>query len=119
MARYDDLNTSSIAYATLVSTIVLLIVVLLVQALTYNWLVGEDQRKLTETHYHSADNEIARQKSKLESYGPAEALPKPEGQQQAEPAAEAKKDRYKIPLKQAQILIMQESKKPAVNGVGT
>ncbi len=118
MARYDDLNTRSIAYATLVSTIVLLIVVLLVQALTFNWLGSEEQRKLTATHYHSADKEIARQKQKLESYGPAEALPKPEGQQ-AEPAAEAKKDRYKIPLKQAQVLIMQESKKPAVNGVGT
>ncbi len=68
MARYDDLNTSAIAYATFVSSILLLVIVLLVQSLTFNWILGEDERKLADSHYTTSDNEIAAQKAKLEVF---------------------------------------------------
>ena len=68
MARYDDLNTSSIAYATFISAVVLFVVILLVQALTFNWLLGEEERKFAKSHYISADAEIAKQKAKLDGY---------------------------------------------------
>lgn len=68
MARYDDLNTGSIAYATFLSTIVLLIVILLVRALCLSWVEGEDERKLANAHYVSADQEISEQREQLSGY---------------------------------------------------
>lgn len=120
MARYDDLNTSAIAYATFISAIVLLVVILLVQALTFSWLQGEDERKLANTHYHSADAEIAKQKAKLEGYTQemVDVAP-PAAQPGAEPVAPTKEKRLHIPVKQAQSLILNEFKKPASANAGT
>jgi hypothetical protein len=38
MARYDDLNTKTIGYLTFLSSILLVVIILLLQALTYNWI---------------------------------------------------------------------------------
>jgi uncharacterized ion transporter superfamily protein YfcC len=45
MARYDDLNTNMIAYGTVLSIVVLVIVLQGTQALTYSMVHYEDVRK--------------------------------------------------------------------------
>ena len=45
MARYDDLNTKMIAYGTVLSIVVLVIVLQGTQALTYSMVHYEDVRK--------------------------------------------------------------------------
>jgi hypothetical protein len=45
MARYDDLNTTMIAYGTVLSIVVLVIVLQGTQALTYNMVNSEDSLK--------------------------------------------------------------------------
>ena len=45
MARYDDLNTNMIAYGTVLSIVVLVIVLQGTQALTYSRVHFEDARK--------------------------------------------------------------------------
>lgn len=121
MARYDDLNTSSIAYATFISSIVLLVVILLVQALTYNWILGEDDRKLTVSHYGSSDSEIARQKARLDGYQQVEVevTPPSSGAAPTEPVVPVKEKRLHIPMKQAQSLILKELSKTVEAAAGT
>jgi hypothetical protein len=121
MARYDDLNTSAIAYATLISAVLLLVIILLVQALTYNWILGEDQRKLTDSHYTEADTEIAKQKAKLD-YGKEmiEVIPPAvDGAAPTEPVKPVSELRRHIPVKQAQSLIMKELHKTSETVPGT
>lgn len=45
MARYDDLNTKMIGYATVLSIVVLVIVLQGTQALTFNMINSEDAAK--------------------------------------------------------------------------
>jgi hypothetical protein len=112
MARYDDLNTSAIAYATFLSSILLLVIILLVQSLTFNWILGEDERKLAESHYTVSDNEIAKQKAKLDAYAKEmiEVIP-PAVDGATEPPKAVSELRRHIPIKQAQSLIMKELRK--------
>ena len=49
MARYDDLNTNMIAYGTVLSIVVLVIVLQGAQALTYSMVHFEDIRKESKT----------------------------------------------------------------------
>ncbi len=122
MARYDDLNTSSIAYATFVSAVILLVVILLVQALTYNWILGEDERKLSTSHYITSDAEIAKQKAMLDGYKQLMVdviPPAAAGATTSEPVASVQEKRLHIPVKQAQSLILKEFKKPSEAAAGT
>lgn len=122
MARYDDLNTSAIAYATFISAILLFVIILLVQSLTYNWILGEDERKLAESHYTESDNEIAKQKAKLDAYAKEtiEVIPPaPSGAAPTEPVKPVSELRRHIPIKQAQSLIMKELNKAPEAAPGT
>lgn len=112
MARYDDLNTSTIAYATLLSCLGLLLTVLLIQALTFGWINGEEQRKLAESHYTTADEDIAAQKSKLAAYAEEmiEIIPPTEANSTTPPKPEQVK-RIHIPISQAQALLKNELNK--------
>lgn len=67
-ARYDDLHTGTIAYATLVSCIVLVVTILLVRALCVAWVSSEEARKSVDAHYYSSDAEISEQKARVSSY---------------------------------------------------
>ena len=118
MARYDDLNTGSIAYATFISAVLLLIIVLLLQALTFGWINGEEDRKLVDAHYYTADAEIEKQKSQLEQYAQVsvEIPPPPPTEPVAPgtpPAAPTIEKRLHIPVNQAQSLLKQELAKAA------
>ena len=122
MARYDDLNTSAIAYATFISAILLLVIILLVQSLTYNWILGEDERKLSESHYTNSDNEIAAQKAKLDVFEEVmiEVIPPAaDGADPKEPVKSVSEKRLHVPVKQAQSLILKELRKPDEATPGT
>jgi hypothetical protein len=122
MARYDDLNTSAIAYATFISAVLLVVIILLVQTLTFNWLLGEDERKLAESHYTASDNEIAKQKAKLDVYEKVKVEvipPAADGAAPTEPAKPVLEERLRVPIKQAKNSILKELKKPADNPAGT
>ncbi len=122
MARYDDLNTSAIAYATFVSSILLLVIVLLVQSLTFNWILGEDERKLADSHYTTSDNEIAAQKAKLEVFEKVmvEVIPPAaDGAAPGEAAKPVTEKRIHVPIKQALTSILKEAQKPAEAAPGT
>ncbi len=113
MARYDDLKTGTIAYATFISAVLLLVIVLLLQALTFSWIEGEEVRKLTEGHYTAADEKITRQKAQLDQYAEVEVeIPPPPTTEPAAPGAEkvapTMEKRLHIPVSQAQSLLKDE-----------
>ncbi|MEC8553996.1 MAG: hypothetical protein VXZ82_03210 [Planctomycetota bacterium] len=66
--RYDDLYTGTIAYATFLSCIVLVVTILGVRALCYAFVEGEEQRKTEGIHYVAADDVISEQKARLDGY---------------------------------------------------
>ncbi|GIW99654.1 MAG: hypothetical protein KatS3mg111_2987 [Pirellulaceae bacterium] len=106
MARYDDLNTRSIAYGAFVSTIILLLIILVLRALCYGWVESELQRKLAGARYESADAVLQQQQQLLETYGTIEVeVPPPADQPEAEPT---KVTRIHIPVERAAELFLQE-----------
>lgn len=122
MARYDDLNTSAIAYATVISAVLLLIIILLVQSLTYNWILGEEERKLAESHYTASDNAIAAQKAKLDVFEKVMVdviPPTADGAAPTEPVKPVSEKRIHVPIKQIQNLMLKELRKPADAAPGT
>ncbi|MEZ6138190.1 MAG: hypothetical protein R3C53_25175 [Pirellulaceae bacterium] len=128
MARYDDLDTTTIAYTTFVSCILLLIIILLGRALCYAWIEAEDDRKLANARYESSDQLIREQKAKLAMYEKVqvEVPPAPNATTDggagdaanADPAeSDAGKDkepeivteeRLRIPIDQAKALLLKE-----------
>lgn len=68
MARYDDLNTKTIGYLTFLSSILLVVIILLLQALTYNWIDWQEEDKLTKQSYRSSDELIQAQRDSLSGY---------------------------------------------------
>lgn len=118
MARYDDLNTKAIAYATLLSCILLVIVIFGLQALTFAWINGEEEQRLENSHYTSSDKEIARQKEELAGYDKIKVEVIPETDPNAptpNPGEEPKaimEDRVHIPVDRAGQLLLKELVKP-------
>ena len=112
MARYDDLNTSAIAYTTFVSTIILLIIILLGRALCYAWIETEDERKLAESHYVNSDLAIGEQKAMLSGYNRVQVevppLPAADGQAVDGEPQPAYVERVHIPIEKAKELLFQD-----------
>ncbi|QDV22303.1 hypothetical protein [Aureliella helgolandensis] len=104
MARYDDLNDGAIAYTAFVGSVVFLLIILLVRALCYGWIDGEDMRKLAGAHYVEADAEIASQKARISQYA-KEQIELEDGQA---PAAGQATERILIPMARAKELILKE-----------
>lgn len=107
MARYDDLNTTAIAYTTFISSILLVIIILLGRALCYVWIETEDQRKLSTASYEVSDRLIGEQKSMLSGYQTVRVeLPPAEG---ADPAAAPQyEERVRIPIEKAKELLLKD-----------
>lgn len=121
MARYDDLNTKTIGYLTFMSTILLIVTVLLLQALCYNWIDWQEENKLlSNTSYKSSDSVIKQQKESLAGYSKvSEQVPvepakgdgkaaKPDGA--AAPAEMKTIERIRIPIDRAEKLLLDEVK---------
>ncbi len=106
MARYDDLDTGAIAYASLLSCILLLLIILLVRALCFYWVEGESDRKMADSHYVSADEEIREQKDQISGYRVEEVeVPKVGAEADAAPEME---ERIHIPVEKAKELLLNE-----------
>ena len=109
MARYDDLDTTAIAYTTFVSTIILVVIILLGRALAYGWIELEDQKKLERTRYISSDNAISEQLEQLDGYKKVK-LEVSEGAESgtADAAAAATEERVRIPIEKAREILLKE-----------
>jgi hypothetical protein len=112
MARYDDLDTGAIAYGSFLSCIVLLLIILLVRALCFYLVEGESDRKLADSHYVSADQEISEQKAQISGYAIEEVEVAATGG--GEDSDLLVEERIRIPVEQAKDLLLKESaEKPA------
>ncbi len=107
MARYDDLSTGPIAYAAFVSTVLLLVTILLVRALSFSWIEFEEAKRLVDAHFVASDVEVARQKAEIADYAKVQVPGVvPQGAKAgAEPPME---DRLHIPVAVAQELLRKE-----------
>jgi hypothetical protein len=125
MARYDDLNTRTIGYLTFISSVLLVVTILLLQALCYNWIDWQEETKLTKQSYQSSDDVIQAQKASLQSYGKVQVEVPVEppsngaegGNALAAPAAQMKtEERVHIPIDRAKALLLEELKSNASSG---
>ncbi len=106
MARYDDLNTKGIAYTTVLSVVILVIILQGTQALCYNMLNYEDTRKDTK-QMDAATVTKREQLQSLDGYQRVEVI-----DETAPPAkkgeATVMKKVIQIPVIDAQRLILEE-----------
>lgn len=100
MARYDDLDTKAIATATVVSSIVLIILILAGRALSYTWESYIESARTEKAKYHASDDAIAAQKAVLTASGKVQDPPLQEG---GEPTT-----RIVLPLSKAQEIVGKE-----------
>lgn len=104
MARYDDLNTNSIAYAVVVSSLVLLVAVLGMQALSYSLESYEQARKMQTTEYTRAKRTLSEQADSLSGYYQEQTFESESG----EGAEAVVSERIQIPIERAKELILKE-----------
>lgn len=102
MARYDDLNTNMIAYATVLSTVVLVVVLQSVQALTNGMIHSEVQRKISLSTDGAAEVKKA-QLARLDDYKKVIVPDLSEGA-----APNATKEIFTIPIQAAESLVLKE-----------
>ena len=106
MARYDDLNTKGIAYTTVLSLVILVIILQGTQALCYNMLNYENDRKDTK-QMDFATFTKSEQLQLLDGYHRVEVI-----DETAPPAkkgeASVMKKVIHIPVTDAQKLILEE-----------
>jgi hypothetical protein len=117
MARYDDLNTKMIAYAAVLSVVVLVIVLQGAQALSYNMMSAEDAVKESK----KSDKALDMKREQLDSLNGFkrvsvidEAAPPPKKGEEA-----ATKKVVQIPIDEAQKLILKEFGTAASAAPGT
>ncbi len=105
MARYDDLNTKTIAYATIFSAWLLVLVIFLVQGLSYYWESAEEARKRDRSEYTTSKRVLEQQRDSLNRYEwvalPVQEVP------EGEPVPEPQK-RLQISIERAKELILKE-----------
>jgi hypothetical protein len=99
LARYDDLDTRTIALASILSAIVLLILILAGRAVAYSWASVIEDEKYLSAKYQEADQVIADQKAVLKDFATVEQ-PAQEGQEAS--------SRQVIPIERAMELIGKE-----------
>ncbi len=111
MARYDDLNTTAIAYTTFISCVILLIIIFVVQALCFGWLEHHEQLKVANESFTASDEIIAAQRKSLEGYRwvkvPAPLAPGQKPPEAGQPVPMIEK--LQIPLERATELLLKEA----------
>jgi hypothetical protein len=100
MARYDDLDTKTIAFSAVISSVILLILILGGRALAYSWEFYVKDERLNNAVYHSSNEAISAQKGLLNKSGQVEDPPVKEGDK---PVV-----RNVVPIKQAEELVAKE-----------
>jgi hypothetical protein len=108
--RYDDLNTSAIAFATVVGCIVLLLTILSVRALCSAWVAAEEDKKLAGASYTSADDEISEQLTRLSGYSvnEVEVAATGEGSEGQDSEGTIVEKRIQIPLDKAKQILFED-----------
>ena len=101
MARYDDLNTNMIAYGTVLSIVVLVIVLQGAQALTYSMVHFEDIRKESKTSDTAA-------KVKSDQIATLNGYKKVAVADEKSDTAGATKNVLMIPIDEAKKLVIQD-----------
>ncbi len=107
MARYDDLNTSTIGFATIFSALLLIVIIVGIQGLSYYWENSENERKKDRSEYTSSLAVLKEQADSLNSYEWV-VVPAPEagpGETQLPPS-----ERLQIPVNRAKELVLEEMK---------
>lgn len=114
MARYDDLNTSTIGYLTFMSCGLLAVIILLLQALCYNWIDWQEDGKLVKQSYISSDQTLSAQRDALKGYAKVEEevpVEQPKTDPSQPPKVEMKKvTRIYIPIERAKELMLEQAK---------
>lgn len=100
MARYDDLDTKSIALTTVISSIVLVVLILAGRAFAYTLQNIAEEKQTSTAKYAISDQEIADQKAVLTKSGAVQDPPANEGDKPV--------DRTVLPIEKAQQLIGKE-----------
>lgn len=108
MARYDDLDTKFIAFATLISCLLLVAILQGTQALCYNMTNAEEAKKLENSEYHSSKAIIGDQLKSLSGYQRV-AVPPAVGTD-GKPVVGGPTSRLQIPLERASELLIKEAK---------
>ena len=116
MARYDDLNTSMIGYATILSALLLVVIIVGVEALSYAWENHEDDRKQMGYEYATSIEKLQSQRDSLNKLEWV-VVPAPEPGPGEQPKAATK--RLQIPIDRAIEVVLEESKKPSSTPSGT
>lgn len=113
MARYDDLDTKTIAYTTFMSCLLLVIIILTVQALSYNWLDEVEEARVVDQGYKASDATIREQFQTLDGYQWVDVVVPPEPGQPEPKAGEPQKTvkKLQIPIERAKQLLLNELKK--------
>ena len=106
MARYDDLNTKMITYATVLSVVILVIILQGTQALCYSMLNYENERKDTKK-LDAATVTKREQLQSLNGYERVEVLDEAAPPAKKGEAAVMKKV-IRIPVGEAQKMILKE-----------
>jgi len=101
MARYDDLNTKMIGYATVLSIVVLVLVLQGLQGLTSSLVNSEDQRKMQSDDYPLA----AVKREQMASLDGYKRVQVPDD---ASEDPNATKEMFHIPLSEAKKLVLQD-----------
>jgi hypothetical protein len=107
MARYDDIDTKFVAYATVVSCLLLVAILQGTQALCYYFVGLEDQRKIDGYEYVSSNKVIREQIESLSGYQEVDVPPAmgPDGK----PVSDKPTKRLQIPIEKAQQLLLKEA----------
>jgi hypothetical protein len=106
MARYDDLNTKMIAYAAVLSIVVLVIVLQATQALCYYMVNAEDARKEGK----KSDGAMVAKREQLDSLNGFKKVAVIDEAAEAPKKGEEPKTKkvLRIPIEEAQKLILKE-----------
>ena len=109
MARYDDINSKMVLYATITSCLLLFAVIQATQALTYYWKFKAETKTLDDSEYTLATKVIREQEDRLDGY---QWFKLPPVEENGEPLK-----RLKIPIEQAKKIVEQEMRSQANAGI--
>ncbi len=102
MARYDDINAPAVAYATVLSCVVLFVIVFATQALTNYWTGKAEDKSLGASEYTASNQVVREQRDSISGYRWVNV---PAAQENAPP-----EKKLQIPIDRAQEVVLEEMK---------